>query len=200
MTNTLHIPRAPRPELSTILWRISWPFFLFCAVLAALLTLSWMLLLPRYTRIDVGGTLRSSTQIKQYKDTLTVQIATKEEERRQAVLAVHDAQYDYLKNDRRGKTSLDTLRKQLTDDAKEVAGKENVIVLNTFDYDAAAKTLKISGDVRNSETRSMTVLAQFAQSLKHLPGIASATTPTFAREEDPTDGPHSPFAITLTLK
>jgi len=60
--------------------------------------------------------------------------------------------------------------------------------------------LRIRGEIRNVDTRTMTVLAEFAQSLTSLPAVASATTPTFAREEDSKIGFHSPFDITLTLK
>ena len=196
MTNILHI----RPRPTAVLWHVAWPFFLFSTVLALLLTLSWVLLLPRYTRIAVGGELRDAQQIRTYRTELTAQIASKEEERRQAVLAVHDPAYDTLKELRRTRTPLDDLRTALEGHAKKIAGKDDVIVFSAFDYDPTSKTLTMTGDVRNSDTRSMTVLAGFALSLKDLPFVAEATTPLFAREEDKKTGFHSPFTITLTLK
>ena len=200
MTNTLYIaPRSPRLDLPTVLWRIAVPFAIFSAVLAILLAFSRTALLPRYTRIDVGGTLRNATQIRQYRETLTAQIATKEEARRQSVLAVHDPQYDMLKDERRTRTSLDDLRAQLTDHAKAITGEDDVVEFHSFDYDPAGKKLKMTGDVR-AGTRSMTVLADFAQTLKTLPFVAVATMPTFTREDDPKTGFRSPFNITLTLK
>ena len=66
MTNILHFPSVKRPSLSHVLWHVSWPFFLFSVILALLLMLSWTLLLPRYTRIDVGGKLLTAEQIRQY--------------------------------------------------------------------------------------------------------------------------------------
>lgn len=207
MQTDQHIPAAPalstiegRPSLSTILWRLSWPFFLFSVVFSALMAVSWAFLLPRYTRIEISGTPRSAVQIRAYRAELTSQIATKEEERRQLVLAVHDPQYDALKAHRRNRVSLDDLRTQLEEHAATpTADKTDVVRWNAFDYDPAGKTLHIRGDIRNVETRSMTVLAEFAQSLKYLPFVASATTPAFTREEDPKTGFRSPFAITLTL-
>lgn len=189
----------PRPGLSTVLWRISWPFFLFSVVLAALLWLSWAFLLPRYTRIDVGGALRSAAEIRTYRSELAAQIAGKEEERRQLVLAVHDPQYDALKEHRRDRVPLDDLRKQLTDHATTITGKENIVHWDSFEYDQEGKTLRIRGDIRNVDTRSMTVLAEFAQSLSELPFVAQSTMPTFSREEGLKIGFRSPFDITLTL-
>lgn len=199
MNTDINPPPAPRSDFATILWRFSGPFFLFSGLLAGIMTLSWSLLLPRYTRIDVGGELRSAREIRTYKDALTAQIAGQEEDRRQAVLAVHDAQYEMLKETRRARTPLDDLRKSLSERAAKIAGREGVIVFSAFEYDPGARSLVIRGDVRNSETRSMTILAQFSQSLKNLPFVASATTPAFTREEGPA-GFHSPFEITLTLK
>lgn len=200
MNTDTNISPAPRPDLSTILWRLSGPFFLFSGLLASIMALSWTFLLPRYTRIEVGGVLRSAREIRTYKDELTAQIAGKEEDRRQAVLAVHDAQYETLKELRRTHVTLDQLRTMITDAAMKVTGKADVIDFAAFAYDPQMKTLVIRGDVRNVETRSMTVLSQFTQALKDLPLIASATTPAFTREEDPKTGFHSPFEITLTLK
>ncbi len=196
----LNIATPHRPRLSTVLWHISWPFFLFSLVLVALLTLSWSLLLPRYTRIDVGGQLRGAQEIAQYRQELTAQISGKEEERRQLVLAVHDPQYDQLKKLRRDRVQLDELKTNIIEHAKSVTGKDDTVVFSTFEYDPAAHTLTIHGDIRNVDTRSMTVLAEFSLALKDLPFVASATTPPFAREDDPKIGFHSPFAITLTLK
>lgn len=206
MAGELYPERAKRaeghttPRPTAVLWHIAMPFFLFSTVLVLLLTLSWTLLLPRYTRIDVGGQLRDAQQIRTYRTELTAEIASKEEERRQAVLAVHDPAYDTLKDLRKARTPLDELRTALAEHAKKVTGKDDVILFSAFDYDPAAKTLVIRGDVRNSDTRSMTVLAEFSMSLTDLPFVTEASTPTFAREEDSKIGFHSPFTITLTLK
>ncbi len=199
LTFTPHLP-ARRPALSTILWSVAWPFFLFSLVLVTLMALSWLLLLPRYTRIDVGGQLRSAEDIRQYRTDLTAQITAKEEERRQSVLAVHDQTYDALKDARRARTPLDELQKKLREHAASLAGKPDAIVFHAFDYDPGKKTLTVQGDIRNVDTRSMTVLAEFSTSLKDLSFVESNTTPAFSREEDKATGFHSPFTITITLK
>lgn len=189
-----------RPGLSTILWRISWPFFLFSFLFASLMAVSWTFLLPRYTQIDVGGTLRNAAQVKAYRLDLAAQITQKEEQRRQLVLAVHNPQYESLKEHRRERVPLDELRKALKEHGTTITGKEDVVHWGAFTYDPEAKTLRVRGEIRNSGTRSMTVLAQFSQSFTTLPFVAGATTPAFTREEDPKTGFRSPFDITLTLR
>ena len=200
MTTIPDNPLASRPSVSLILWRLAWPFCLFSGALTLLLTLSWIFLLPRYTRIEVGRMLRSTDEIRQYRSTLTAQIATKEEERRLSVVAVHDPAYDALKEQRRERVSLDDLRNALVEHAKKTIGKNDVVQWHSFDYDPAEKTLTVHGDIRNVGTQSMTVLASFALSLRDLPIVAKATMPAFTREEDPKTGFHSPFTITLTLR
>ncbi len=185
---------------SDILWRVAWPFFLFTTILASLLALSFTLLLPRYTHIDVGGQLRTADEILQYQNQLTTQIGAKEDERRQFVLAVHDPAYDALKEHRRSRVPLDDLRAALEAHAKKVMEKDNIVQYESFDYDPDAKTLVITGDIRNVGTSSMTRLAEFAPTLSDLPFVASASTPTYAREEDRKIGFYSPFSITLRLK
>lgn len=197
--NSIHT-ETPRPDAAAILWRMAWPMLIFSAALALLLSLSWALLLPRFARIDVGGQLRSVAEIRTYREALTAQIAAKEEERRQSVLAVRDPLYDELKEERRARPSLDTLRGKLAAHAKTVTGKDDAIVFSAFEYDPDTRTLIVQGDVREVGTRSMTVLAAFALPLKDLPFVAAATTPAFTREEDAVLGPHSPFSITLTLR
>lgn len=200
MTEHTHFSPAGSHSASHILWRISWPLFLFALLLTSLLTLSWLLLLPRYTRIDVGGQVRGAKEVAQYRKSLLEKITEKEEERRQLVLPIQDAGYDALKEERRARPSLDELRTRLMDHAKTVTGEDGIVHWAGFDYDSQARTLVIRGDIRSVETRSMTVLAEFATSLKGLSFVADATTPAFARQEDATIGMHSPFTITLTLQ
>ncbi len=198
MTELTSLP--PRPAFSAVLWRVAWPFFLFCGVLLSLLALSWTLLLPRYTRIDVGGTLRSAEGIEQYRSELAAQIAAKEEERRQMVLAVHDPSYDALKDHRRQRVPLEAMMSALIEYGKTTMGDEATVHWSGFDYDPAAKTLVIRGDIRDAGARSMTMLAQFADSLHAVPFVASVTVPPYGREDDPRVGFRSPFVITLTLQ
>lgn len=188
-----------RASLSDILWRFSWPFCFFCFLLAMLMTVSWTLLLPRYTKVKIGGELRNTSQIIAYRATLEAKISSQESERRRLVLAVHDPQYDDLKAGRLGRVPLDELRSRLTEHAVKIAARNDVVLWNSFAYDPEEKMLRIRGSIGNVGVRSMTVLAEFAQSLKSLPFIAKVTTPRFMREEDHKTGFRSPFDITITL-
>jgi hypothetical protein len=53
--------------VTDVLARIAWPLLFFSIVLFGLLALSWTLLLPRYTSIAVGDTLRTPEQLVRYK-------------------------------------------------------------------------------------------------------------------------------------
>ncbi|MBI2636172.1 hypothetical protein HYW84_02485 [Candidatus Peregrinibacteria bacterium] len=163
------------------------------------MTVSWALLLPRYTRVEVGGDLRDTAQIIAYRAALEAKISSQESERRRLVLAVHDPQYDDLKAGRLGRVSLDELRSRLTEHAAKISARDDVVLWNSFAYDPEEKRLRIRGSIGNVGVRSMTVLAAFAQSLKSLPFIAKVTTPRFMREEDRKTGFRSPFDITITL-
>ena len=200
MIPATHTAQAPRPGVSVVLWRFSLPFFLFSVILTSLLAASYAFLLPRYMRIEVGGAPRSAEQIRALRAELTSQIVAKEEERRRLVLAVHDPQFEALQERRRERIPLDELRERLATQAATITGKEDVVQWHSFTYDPDGKTLRIRGEIRNVGTRSMTVLAEFAQSLTSLQFVASATTPAFTREEDAKIGFRSPFDITLTLQ
>ena len=191
---------APRPHPSAVLLRIGLPFFLFSAVFALLLTASWAFLLPRYTRIEVGGTPRTVEELKGYAATLTAHIAQKEEERRMLILPIHDPAYDMLKEVRRDRIPIDDYRAKVEEHARQLAGRDDVIMLEEFAYNPAAKRIFLRGDVRNTGLGSMTTLADFALSLDKLPFVASHTIPSFIRTEDEGIGMHSPFEITLTLQ
>lgn len=187
-------------SVTDVLARIAWPLLFFSIVLFGLLALSWTLLLPRYTSIAVGDTLRTPEQLVRYKAELEATIAAKEEDRRKLVLAVHDESYDALKDRRRSRLSILELQDALTDAVKKITNKDGTVQWSGLTYDPDAKTLTVQGDIRNVDTRSMTVLAEFTESLKTLPFVASNTTPVFTRQEDKDIGFHSPFEITITLK
>lgn len=194
------MPDTSPPQPSAVLLRIGLPFFLFSAVLALLLTASWALLLPRYTRIEVGGEPRTVEELKTFSRTLTAQIAQQEEERRKLVLAVHDPAYTMLKESRRSRVPIDDYRYAIAEHAAKITGKDDAVVITTFAYNPSESRMFLRGDVRNVGLRSMTVLADFSLSLDQLPFVASHTIPSFVREEDERIGTHSPFEITLTLK
>jgi hypothetical protein len=182
----------------TIFWRFSWPFFVFSAMLALLFTLSWAFLLPRYTRVDVGGVAMTGQEIRDAKSTLAAEVSSLESERRSLVLAVTDPSYQALKEHRRDRKSLESVTTAFEVHAKTV--QNGTVHFRSFAYDPDKNALVLRGDIRDAGVSSMTVLAAYAESLKALPGVQSVTTPTFSREEDPKIGLYSPFTITVSFQ
>jgi hypothetical protein len=198
MSDTNPILPAPPASPVDIFWRISWPFFLFTLVLLGIFALSWAYLLPRYTRVEINGTAMTGTEIKDHKTSLTAQVAALEAARRTLVLAVNDPAYDALKTHRKERKTLESVTTVFEEHAKTVQGGR--VVFRSFAYDPGKNALTLRGDVRDAGVSSMTVLAQYAESLKTLPDVKSVTIPAFSRMEDPRIGTYSPFDITVTFQ
>ncbi len=200
------MPELPLPleeeephDLASILRRVSLPLFLFSTVLLAALSLSTVFLLPDMTSVDVSGQVRSVDQMKQYRSQLTTQIRDLEKQRETSALTVHDSHYDQLMVARQDAPTLAAVRTLLDEAARKVAAVPDAVHVSALEEDAARKTVVVTGDVRFVDSRSMTVLSAFIEQLRKTPGIASVTDPSYAREDDPKTGPHSPFSITLTF-
>lgn len=198
MSETNLTPPAPVTSPVTIFWRFSWPFFLFTAVLLGIFALSWIFLLPRYTRVEVNGIAMTGMEIREKKNSLTAQVAELEGKRRTLVLAVHDPAYEALKEHRRERKTLESVTTAFEEHAKTV--ENGTVRFRSFAYDPEKNTLTLRGDVRDAGVSSMTVLAVYAESLKTLPGVQSVSTPAFARMDDSTIGLYSPFDITVTFE
>jgi hypothetical protein len=183
-----------------ILRRIAIPFFLFSATLCGLLVLSWVQLMPRLTRVEVGGKTRDAAQMRGYKVQLAAQIQESEDKRRDFALPLRDADYDMLKEMRSAPLSYEDLRHALFAQAAAIVEHKDAVVIQRIDYAPLAKTVRLTGDVRNVESRSMTVLAEFTESVRQMPFVASVAPPRFERQDDAKTGAHSPFDFTLTLR
>jgi hypothetical protein len=189
----------PRSPAADILQRVAQPFLLFSAVLTLLLVASSWFLLPRLERVEVTGSVLDVPGLQAQKADLSAQVAVLEETRNRFALAIRDPAYDTLKQRRLSVESFADLQKSLRDAAAAVNEKEDAVHLSSFAYRPEEKTIRIGGDVRHVDSRSMTVLAEFVDALRRLPFVASVETPPFTRDDGP-DGPHSPFAFTLTLR
>lgn len=195
----IHTPTpAPLSSPVNVFWRVSWPFFVFTVVLLSIFTMSWMYLLPRYTRVEINGKAMTGTEIRDRKLELAGQIAGLEATRRSLVLAVHDPHYDALKDHRRQRKSLESVTTAFEEHAKTV--KNGTVHFRSVAYDHDKNTLTLRGDVRDAGVSSMTALAQYAESLKGVAGVKEITMPKFTREEDPAIGLYSPFDIVVTFQ
>ena len=179
--------------------RIALPFVLFAAVLAGLLLLSWSMLLPRLASIDVNGTQWTAQGLREEKIRLTADIAQAEDRRRTQMLSVQDPAYQLLKTARTETLSFADVRRMLEEHAAKIRG-DATIVFQSFAYDVAAKTVTVTGDVRDAGPRSMTVLAAFIEQLAESDMVDHLDPPAFTRSDDPNIGPHSPFTFTAFVQ
>jgi hypothetical protein len=191
-------PASARLRFADLMARTGVPFFLFSATLTMLLLFSWLMLLPRITKVEVSGTARDPAEMLAYKSQLVAEIVADEQARRDAVLMLHDADYDRLKTAKETPLSFENIRSAIFSQAASL-GEKNAVTVGNLTYDLAGKSVRLQGDVRNVASRSMTVLAQFVEAVRALPFVASLTPPPFAREEGP-DGPHSSFDFTFRLR
>lgn len=175
------------------------PLFLFAAVLAGLLLLSWTLLLPLFTRVEVQGSLQSLKDLEELRSDLESQVTDAAAKREFAMLPFHDARYAALANADESALDFSELRRVLQEKAEAIVDQPDAIHISSITYDAPQKSLVIEGDVRFVGTRSMTLLAQFIEELSKNPLFAEVSLPRFVREDGP-HGPHSPFQIEATFR
>lgn len=196
MSDTSPTPAAPR-LLQDALHRMAQPLLLFSGVLFGLLALSYIALLPRFTRLHrADGTALSPRAIAQYEQRLAADLLTREEERIKLILPVQDDAFDALKERKRDMSFL-TLRDQLKQAAGRLGEAGDAIVLLHVSMDG--NRVKLEGDVRNVGTRSMTVLAAYVEEIERLPFVADLTKPSFTREQLPDGGFRSPFSFDFRL-
>ena len=196
MSNTHPVPLSP----GEILRRTAVPFLLFAIVLTALLVLSWLLLLPALTQVEMGGRERSVAELRSYRSDLRASILELEGRRDEFVRPEGDSVYEVLRERKRTQPDIFAQKDALQRLSVSLVPKQrDVVALEALRYDASNDSIELTGDVRNVGPRSMTILAQFTEALRRLPFIESVQTPRFVREDDPVLGPHSPFTITFFL-
>lgn len=176
------------------------PFFLFSAVLFGLFILSWLLLLPHFTRIEIAGSLHTIDSLRIRREELQQKTEVAEQKRSEHVLAVRDETFLALRSEKHHTASFQTLRTLLLRVADESAEQPDAVHLSGMTYNRGEGIVQIRGDVRFVGPRSMTILAQFIERLQEQSLFAAVTMPRFVREDDPKIGPRSPFAITVTLR
>ena len=200
--SSLPLPQTPSPNPSParagVLARIALPLCLFSGALALLLLLSWLFVLPHFTRFQVGGRLLGASAISAYGQELNGSIRTLETERARLVIPMHDVRYQALSTERAGRIQTDAIRSAILGVATAVADPQTII-LTSVTYDLRRSAVHVEGEVRTAGPRSMTVLAQFAEALGSAPFTASLTPPVYARQEGPSGTFHSPFSLDIVL-
>ncbi|MDD5041393.1 MAG: hypothetical protein PHX87_02290 [Candidatus Peribacteraceae bacterium] len=188
--------RADMPGPREVLRRVLFPFALFSVVLLALLLLSWYLLLPRFTRVELHGVPQDPSTLQTYVQDLQDQTKKMEEKRLALILPLEGSPYGILVQEKMSQPSLLAFHEQLKNVARTFLPEQSQAVFIqsiSFERDAVILT----GDVRNVGLQSMAVLAQFVSAVRAMPGIGRVDFPSFTRERDESIGFHSPFTLRI---
>lgn len=197
MSDTNTQTRAPQP-LSAILGRVANPLLLFSGSLCALLFLSWMFLLPKFTSVErPDGTAMTPRAIAVYTKQLTADLTKAEEQRTTLIRAVNDEGYRALIDARAEVLSPLDIEQELRQAAARLGEVEGAVQFISITVTGTEVT--IDGDVRNVGARSLTVLAAFIDSLQNLPIVHDFQRPAFTRETLPDGTMHSPFHFSFDL-
>lgn len=188
----------PLPTPREILRRVLFPFALFSVVLLSLLVLSWYLLLPRFTRIDLHGVPQDPTRLQTYVKDIQDQTKKMEAKRMALILPLADSPYGALVREKIGQPSLLALYEKMKNVARTFLPEQpQAVHLQTIRLERGV--VELTGDVRNVGLQSMAVLAQFVEALRAMPGVERVDFPTFTRERDERIGFHSPFTVRIHL-
>lgn len=199
-TKTIPVIKQPH-SFGDIARRTALSFFLFAAVLTLLLSLSWYLLVPGLTRVEVGGSVRGMQELKEYKMNLDAQISTLKQQRSTFLRPVEHDLYQKVKVLQQERLGYQQLRRNVHTAISElVPGKKNAVSLSGFYYNGSQKQAEIRGRVHNVGPRSMTVLAEFVEKLDRIPGIITIDASKYTREETADHEFYSPFTIRFQLQ
>ena len=200
MTDTHILSASPTSSLRAILERSMGPLLLFLAVLCGLLLLSWMLLLPRFTQLEVEGKKMGAGELHRYRQELQATLSTLEQHRTVLALPVQDPDFLRLMQQKQAHLTAQDVRSRLHLAAARVSDVPDAILLSRFSFDVASGAVEVEGDVRNVGPRSMTVLAAFIDQVEQMPEVSELTRPAFQRSDDGDGGFHSPFHFVFFVK
>lgn len=189
------------PSLGEILRRIAMPFALFSIVLFVLLLLSWFLLLPRFTRVQLHGTSRRPGELQDYVASIQHETRVLEEKRLSLILPLDATSYGALVQEKMALPSLASVQGILLNVAANVLpARRDAVVVQTLHLTGSGGIVEVSGDVRNVGLQSMAVLARFVEAAERFSFVARIDRPVFTRERNTTIGFHSPFHFRLHLQ
>lgn len=194
MEQSLFVP------LGTVVRRMAVPFFLFAVVLCSLLGLSWLLLLPELTSVEVGGSVRSMQELTMYVSSLQDDIQTLEKKRSAFLLPVHHDLYERIKIVKKKRDRFEDLRRELHRTIRELVPQNpQSIYLSDIYYNAADHTARVRGEVSSVGPRSMTVLARFIEAVEQISFVIDVESSRFVRLEDAQGEFYTPFTLHILL-
>ena len=190
-----------RHSFGDIARRTAFSFFLFSLVLTALLALSWYLLVPELTRVEIGGTVRGLQELKAYNTDLEGQILTMEDQRGSFLLPVNHDLYERLKGLKDERLVFQKLRKEIRQVIVDlIPGRTDIVVISGFYFDATTNIGEIRGEVTNVGPRSMTVLAQFVEDIGAIDMVTNVETSRYTRQEGENGSFYSPFTLRISVR
>lgn len=196
MTQTEH------SHIVDVVRRTGAPLLLFSSALTGLLVLSQAVLLPRVTTVEIAGVRRNMHELQRHHDELRAQLVSMETKRNTLILPVHDENFVGLVEQKHHVADALAVRSTIENAASDFRSEdgEPAVHLGGFFMNNETGEVEIRGDIRNVSTASMTVLAEFVDALKLLPGVVDLANPKFERLTDPKIGMYSPFTIRFTLR
>jgi len=193
MRNCLSSPSSGR--------RIALPFLLFSGVLSSVMTLSFLLLLPSLTQVEVGGKLHDASHLQAYVSALEESVEEIASKRSALVTPLRDSLYGSLRETKYSRPPFLLLKSQIEQAASEaVIGRTDIVQIKRIRYLPEDRVVELQGSVRNIGPRSMTVLGEFVDVLKNLSLVSEIQLPKFVREEDSNGNIFSPFSFELLVR
>jgi len=185
-------------KTAKVVRRIAVSTFLFSTVFTGTLLISELFVLPRLTRVEIEGSSKSVSDVRQYHTELTADLLKLEQERNFYVLPLQNELFSELKEVKYGQKDY-VVQKEMIEQAADgffMEGKK-VVFIYSMQFDSEGSVLEVRGDVRNVGPRSMTILAQFTESVRSLPFVSSVQNPKFSRGHSEELGTYSPFVLRI---
>ncbi len=191
-----------RPSPGEILSRAAAPFLIFTAVLAFMLAVSSVIVLPRLTKVRIGGTLHNTIELSRHVKSIEAAVIDLENTRAEYVTPMRRGLYGEAKKSLKYSVpALFALQENIYEIIRDTVPENlSAIVLFGYVYNPDERVLVLEGDVRSVGPRSMTVLAQFVDTIKRAKWVDSVEPPKFARLKNAEAGYHSPFKFTIHIK
>ena len=185
-------------KTAKVVRRVVVSFFLFTTVFTGILLISELFVLPRLTRVEIDGTERSVSDVKELHTKLSASLIELEEERNKYVLPLQNELWNIMKSIKYDQSGF-VIQKERVERAADdfVMERKKVVFIDSLHFDAETNVLNVRGDVRNVGPRSMTILAQFTESVRALPFVSSVQNPNYSREYSEEKGTHSPFVLRI---
>lgn len=185
-------------QLSAVAQRIAVPFCIFAVALAALLGLSWSLVLPRMARVPLNGELLNADRAEAEVDAVQRDILRLRESIDAFIAPPRDPLYVSLRDTVAARPAPFLLDSVVTDALTHMVSDRDAVTIVRRSLNADGQAV-IEGNVSGVGPRSMTVLAAFVDALRSSPIVAHIDPSPFTREDDAKRGPFSPFVIHFTL-